>query len=193
MKKTVRIIVAVGIGACLILGYYYYLNHRPVKGAQGEDDNTTEIESIIEADLAEEYPKTPRAVVKFYNRILTCYYNEECSESELKSLAKQQLNLMDEELKANNPEDKFLKKLQLDIQDYKDKKRTISSSTVSGTDDVIYKTVDKRNCAYVTSSYFIKEDNSYDKTFQRYVLRKDEEGKWKILVFYMIEGEEKDE
>jgi hypothetical protein len=42
--------------------------------------------------------------------------------------------------------------------------------------------------AYVTASYFVKEEKKYEKTYQMYVLRKDEEGKWKILTYYKIEG-----
>ena len=41
--------------------------------------------------------------------------------------------------------------------------------------------------AYVTASYFIKAGNSYEDTDEMYVLRKDEDGKWKILVYYQIE------
>ena len=54
-------------------------------------------------------------------------------------------------------------------------------------------TVDGRECAYVKTSYFIKEGADYSKTHQMYVVRKDEDGNWKILVFYKIEGEASDE
>ena len=43
--------------------------------------------------------------------------------------------------------------------------------------------------AYGTASYFIKNGSSYTKTYQKYVLRKDDDGDWKILTFYKIEGE----
>ena len=76
------------------------------------------------------------------------------------------------------------------INEYKEKGRTISSYAICGTDDVIYKTVDGRECAYVTCSYFIKDGKEgFENTYQCYVLRKDDEGQWKILVYYLIEGE----
>ena len=43
--------------------------------------------------------------------------------------------------------------------------------------------------AYVTASFFVKENNSYDRTYQEYVLRRDEDEHWKILTFYKVEGE----
>ena len=58
--------------------------------------------------------------------------------------------------------------------------------------DVNYQTIDGDECAYVTASYFISEGKEYDRTNQMYVLRKDENGKWKILVFYQVEGESSD-
>ena len=58
---------------------------------------------------------------------------------------------------------------------------------------MLYKTVDGDKCAYVTASYFIKGDDNYSKTYQEYVLRKDEDGNWKILVFYQVEGDSSDE
>ena len=47
--------------------------------------------------------------------------------------------------------------------------------------------------AYVTVSYFVKEDNAYDKTYQQYVLRKSDTGEWKILTYYQIEANESEE
>ena len=35
----------------------------------------------------------------------------------------------------------------------------------------------------MTASYFVRDDEGYSKTAQEYILRKDQEGKWKILAF----------
>ena len=45
-----------------------------------------------------------------------------------------------------------------------------------------------KKIAYVRASYFMKEGNSYSKTYQDYVLRQDEKGCWKILTFYKVEA-----
>jgi hypothetical protein len=48
--------------------------------------------------------------------------------------------------------------------------------------------VEKDKIAYVTSSYFVREGSSYERTYQEYVLRKDSDGNWKIMGFYQVEG-----
>ena len=71
----------------------------------------------------------------------------------------------------------------------------IDSSIEAGdsSNDVEYKEVDGDDCAYVKASYFIKEGNAYSRTYQMYVLRKDADGNWKILVFYQVNGDSSDD
>ena len=192
--KNVRVIIVGLVCIGLIIGYYVYLSNRNDSEDVKTSDDRTEVEKIIEdSDLEDDYPKTPRTVVKLYNRITSSYYKEEYTDKQFLKLGDLQRGLLDEELLSNNDRDVFFNNLRLEIKQYQDNKRTIESWTVSSTNDVIYKVIDKRECAYVTSSYFIKEGSSYKKTYQRYVLRKGDNEQWKILVFYLIEGEKKDD
>ena len=192
--KNIKVLIIGIVCVALVIGYYMYLSSRNNDDQTSGEDKRKEVVKIIEdTDLKEDYPKTPRSVVKLYTRILTSYHNEGYTEKQLLKLGDLQRGLLDDELLSNNERDVFFNNLRAEIKLYEDRERTITSSTVSSTSDVIYKVVDKRECAYVTSSYFIKEKSSYEKTLQRYVLRKDEDGKWKILVFYLIEGESKDD
>lgn len=191
MKHMKTIIIGV-ICAALVFGYYFYLSTRDRSESPG--DEPTEVEQVLDLDLKDKYPTTPREVVKVYNQILCCYYNEEYSEKEFQKLIEQQRSLFDEELLGNNPEPQFGNSMRNDINDYKENKRTIEGTTLCSTDEVVYKTVDDRECAYVTCSYFIKNGNEgFDRSYQRYVLRKDDDGNWKILVYYLIEGEDSGE
>ena len=115
------------------------------------------------------------------------------TDDELESLADQARKLLDDELLENNPRDQYLSDLKADIEDYHNKSKTIRSSNVCDSNDVVYQTVDGRECAYVTASYFMNENNSFDRTNEMYVLRKDDDGDWKILVFYQVEGDSSDE
>lgn len=189
MKKTIRTIIVVTIFAGLILGYYYYLSTRNSNGAENSADKQTEIEKVLDLNLNLDYPATPREVVKVYNRFLACYYNENPSEKEVKKLAAKQRALLDQELLDYNPEETYYANISADVKKHEEEKRTIQTATVCGTNEVIYKTVDARECAYVTCSYFVKVDNAFESTVQRYVLRKDEDENWKILVYYIVEGE----
>lgn len=189
MKKTIRTIAVVVVCAALIIGYYYYLSMRNDGGAQSKGDEQTEVEQVIGLPIEVDYPSTPREVVKVFNRILKCYYNEDYTDKQLVKLANKQRELLDEELLNNNPETQYMQNIRADINQFKEEKRTISNISMCGTNEVIYKTIDERECAYVTCSYFMKAGNEYETTYQRYVLRRDEEGNWKILVYYVIEGE----
>ena len=189
MKKNIRTIVVVVICAALIVGYYYYLSTRDTGGAQNKGDEETEVEQVIGLPIEVDYPSTPREVVKVFNRILQCYYNEEYTDKQLVKLANKQRELLDEELLENNPDTQYIQNIRADIKNCKEEKRTISSISMCGTNEVIYKVVDGRDCAYVTCSYFMKVGKEYETTYQRYVLRRDDDGNWKILVYYVIEGE----
>ena len=64
----------------------------------------TEIQKLITKNLDTNYPATPREVVKYYNRILECFYDDTYTDDELESLADQARKLLDDELLENNPD-----------------------------------------------------------------------------------------
>ena len=71
-KNNLKSIIIVIFCACLCVGYYYYLTQKN----SGKEDVLTDAEMIISRDLSKSYPKTAREVVKFYNQILKCYYEQ---------------------------------------------------------------------------------------------------------------------
>lgn len=184
MKKTGIVIIAlvVIIGIC---GAFYAVNENSKKESQKEA-SLTEIQKITTKDLDANYPQTPREVVKFYNKIVDSYYKDQYTDDELDALADQALKLFDDELVQNNPKDSYKTSIVADVKNYKDQGKTIAQTDVCDSNDVKYVADNGDSIAYVTASYFIKQDNSYSKTYQEYVLRKDSEGRWKILTFYKI-------
>lgn len=192
MKKYARIIGISVLCIALIVGYYYYLSHKDKKDVETGTE-VGAVEEVLLRDLDQDYPPTPREVVKFYNKILTCFYNEDCDDKQLEALGDQARKLMDTELLNNNPKEIYLSALKKEVEEYKEEGKTLADTTVSGSNEVDYKTVDGRECAFVTASYFIKEGNSYNRTYQEYVLRKDEDNKWKILGYQLVKGDSADE
>ncbi|SFQ48773.1 hypothetical protein SAMN02910358_02412 [Lachnospiraceae bacterium XBB1006] len=190
MKKVIRIVIIGIVFAALIGGYYYYLTTRNGNGAQNKTANQTEVQKLLSEDLTNNYPTTPRSVIKMYNRFLKCIYNERYSDKEFRQMIESQRALFDEELLGQNPEPQYTQSMRNDVKKYKDEKRSIRNTSLCSGNEVVYKTIKKRECAYVTCSYFLKVDSDYQTTNQRYVLRKDNTGKWKILVYYMIRGEQ---
>ncbi len=187
MKKT-RVMIIVAVCVVLLVGSYLFLINKK-SNVSPEDVELTKVQKLITKDLAKSYPATPREVIKIYNEIITCFYNEAYTEDELESLVDMTLLLMDEELAANNPKKDYLKEVKDEIAEFATAERTIVSYTLPSSNEVEFRTVDGRECAYVETSYFIKEKSSYSKTFQTYVVRKDDNGDWKILVFYKTEGD----
>ena len=191
MKKARVIIIAVLCVALIVGGYVFWMN----KNADSSSENVelTAVQKIITKDLENNYPATPREVVKVYNEIIQCFYNESYSADELESLGNQARLLMDVELLDNNPRDQYFYNLQAEIAEYKRAERTILSYNLCSSNDVKYMTVDNRECAYVQTSYFMKDKTGHSRTYQMYVVRKDDEGNWKILVFYQVEGDTSDD
>ena len=191
MKKAGVIILAL-LCVALLCGGFYLVKERSERSRNPEVELTT-VQKITTKDLDQNYPATPREVVKLYNRIITCYYKEEYTEEELGQLADQSLSLFDADLQANNPKELYMSSLHEEIADYHQRERYIAQSNVCDSSDVLYKTIDGDEIAYVNASYFVREGTGYCKTYQQYVLRKNAEGEWRILVFYQIEGPQEDE
>lgn len=186
-QKTMRVVIAI-FAILMIVGAYYYFTVYKSAGAEDAVE-LTEVQKVITKDLEANYPATPREVVKYYNRIQECFYNETYTNEELYALGDQARMLFDEELLANNPRDAYFDALKADIASYRTREKTILSSSVCDSNDVHFQTIDGDECAYVSASYFVDEAKAYSRTNQMYVLRKDADENWKILVFYEIEGE----
>ncbi|MCI8327642.1 MAG: hypothetical protein HFI37_07685 [Lachnospiraceae bacterium] len=188
MKKYIKIIGISVLCIALIVGYYYYLSHKDKKNVENNTE-VSEVEEVLMKDLEKDYPPTPREVIKFYNRILACLYNEEYSESQFEELAEQARGLLDTELLNHNPKEVYLTSLKAEVEEYKEKKQTLADTTVSNTNEIEYKKVDGKECAYVTASYFMKEGNSYSRTYQEYILRKGTEKDWRIVGYQLVKGD----
>lgn len=190
MKKSRVIIIVVICVALLVGGYLLWMNKNG--DASSEDVELTKVQQLITKDLSKNYPATPREVVKLYNEIITCYYSEEYTEDELEALVDMTLLLMDEELAANNLKEDYLKRVKAEILAFEVAERTIVSYTLESSNEVEFGKIDGEESAIVQTSYFIKEKNSYSKTYQDYLLRKNEDGEWKILGFEKVEGDTSD-
>ena len=179
MKNLKTVVIAV-LCAGLCLGYYYYLVHRD----SGKEEAITEADMIITQDLDDSYPKTARGVVKFYNRSLKCYYSQDYTEEQLEKMTAQARKLMDEELQEANSEAAYLAAVKEDISSYNEDKKTIYSISMDGSNEVLYKTIQGRECAYVDVTYSMKGKKNAGRSNQTYILRKDDGGRWRILDFY---------
>ncbi len=190
MRKVLRIGIAIICMVSLVVGYYAYLSRRNDTAKVDNNVELSEVQAITSKNFTKDYPATPRAVVKWYNRIITAYYAEEFSQGELEKMADQARMLMDDELLQYNPRDTYIASLNMEIEDYHNRQRTIVSSTVSDSNEVRYKKVNGYDCAFLSTYYFVREGSSYTRTYEDFCLRKDSDGNWKILTWRLSTEDE---
>ena len=147
-------------------------------------DNSTasEAERLINKDLEVGYPDTPTEVLKLFGRMNQCIYNNNMSDKQFDELVNQMRLLYSNSLLSQNPFEEQRDNLKDEIQEFRKQKRRIANYTVDKGSSVKYKTIQNQDCAYVQMAYFMKENGNYTKSFQEYILVKENE-KWKILSF----------
>lgn len=168
----------------LVVGYFYYLSNRPVSQPEEvapEADVMTALQQVLARDLEINYPPTPREVVKYYSEITQCFYNEELTEEDLYALGMKARELYDAELAANQTEADYIDSLKFDIQDFKNKKRTIASFNPSSSLDVETFSEDGYEWARLYCNYGIKQGELLYNSNMVFLLRKDESGHYKIF------------
>ncbi len=165
----------------LVVGYYFYLSNRKPKEAV-EDTGTTvsAVQKLLLKNIDNDYPPTPREVLKLYSDITVCFYSEDYTDEELTQLAQQIDKLYDEELIANNTPDQYQKNLRWDIQTMKDKNLRVTSYSVASATDVDYFDAGGRSWARLSCTYTIRSGKEAGLAREIFLLRKDDKGHWKI-------------
>jgi DNA-binding ferritin-like protein (Dps family) len=183
VKGTILIIVLIAF----IVSYYFYLSNRE---KTAEENTVSAVQDVILRNLDNNYPPTPREVVKYYSDITKCLYNESYSDEELEQMADKLLELYDEELAENNPRDQYITSLKSDIADFTDNSYSIVNYSVSTSTDVEEFTKDGRQCAMLYCTYSVKNGSQYSSSKMEFILRKEtSSGHWKILGFELVNPE----
>ena len=179
-KGTKGIIILIVLVA-LMVGYYFYLSNKSGKEASEADKEMSAVDTVLLRDLSVNYPPTVKEVVKYYGDVLLCMYSGDCSDSDLDRLAKQMLNLYDDDLVANNPWNEYILRLREDVHDYNENDRKISSYIPAGSSSVDYLSVNSSDWARIQCTFYRKEKAASEPVSEIFLLRKDEAGKWKIF------------
>ncbi len=171
----------------ILLGYYLVT----LKGKQNKEEEVvfTKVQNVLLRDLERSYPPTPKEVVIYFSELTQCLHNEEYSEEELEQMAKQIQGLYDEELVANKEEEAYMTDLRSEVTVFKTSNSAISSFTPSSSTDVFYFTEEDRECARLYCTYNIRTGTVMQKSEHVFILRKDEEGHWKILGWDLVDDE----
>ena len=182
-KKTQNPIVVgivLALLAVFIIGGFFLVRSIGLKNLELKKSKT-EVEKLMELNLDDNYPGNAREVLKVYNRILKCCYNEDLTDEQIKKLAEQNQKLFDEQLLEKNPLDQYVEKLKKDIKDYKDKKTTIANIAIQDLAEAEREERGGYKFCNLLVSYIVKDTKGLKTTNEKYYLREDDKGRWKIL------------
>lgn len=181
-KKIAQFIGGLGLVCIAILIVYFVLNQKADDDIFSKKENvSTEVQNILAKDIERNYPATVREIVRLYSRISKCYYNETISASEFQQLVTMQRLLFDEEFLDNNPLESFVNNLSSEIEEMRKTKSTMISYRVQKQSSVVSWESGENKFSSIVASYTLKEDSEYKKTYEEFLLREDESGRWKIV------------
>lgn len=186
-KKIAILIVVLFVLA--VLGVFIYINNKPQQSAE-QEVVISNVDNLVLRNLEINYPPTPKEVLKYYSEITMCFYQEDLSEEDLVKLAQTAMKLYDEELCANMTEDEYIASLREDILEFNSLDVVVSGYTVSSSTDVEEFELDGREYARIYATYRLRQGTEYIYSSEVFVMRKDEDGHWKILGWDLLEEEE---
>lgn len=183
MGKIKGVIIAVVLVA-IVAGYYFYVSNV---GKTEDETVISAVQDVLLRNLDNDYPATPKELIKYYCDISKCLYNENYTDEQLERMADKMLALYDDELAENNPREQYIADLKADVKAFSDKNYSIISYTTSSSTDVEEYTYEGRKCARLYCTYSIKSGADYVSSRQVFVLRKETgTGHWKILGFDVV-------
>ncbi len=183
LKSGVVIILLV----VAMIAYYYYLSNRQ-KETEPPVAEMSVAQELISRNLETNYPPTPKEVVRYYSEITKCFYNEEYSDGELEQLADKARQLYDAELVANNEWGQYMIELKSDIDFYKEKSVRVSNYSIPASTDVFYFEEDGYEFARLYCTYILSNGTIKQTVEEVFLLRKDEDKRWKIYGWDLAEN-----
>lgn len=179
MKKSTTIVAIVFLGIIIgIVGLYAFLSGK--SRDRNMDVSMTEVQRVLSRDLQNNYPPTVKEVVKFFAEIQKCIYNEECTEEDIEQLGRKTRELYDAELLEANSEADNLLLLKAEVAAFREEERKILSATVASSANVDTFSQDGYEFARIYCTYTVMEKGKSGMERMVYLLRRDENRRWKI-------------
>ena len=182
-KKTARLVGSLCLVVVVVLGVFLALNLGEDTSVFSKDEKpNTEAQSILAKDVDRNYPATVREVVRLYSRISRCYHNEAISGEEFQKLVEMQRKLFDEEFLDINPLDTFTNNLAAEIDAAKARKYQMTAWRVQKQSSVVTWQDGENHFASIVACFTMSEKEAgLTKTYEEFLLREDENGRWKIV------------
>ena len=183
------IVLILFIAACVAIFYFLSNREEEVYTTENESKVMTAVQEVLSRNLNTNYPPTPKEVLKYYSEISRCFYGEKYTEEQLANLAKKSRDLFDDELRATQSDEDYLLALKAEIDVFKASDKVISSYSVSSSNDVQEYYYDGRDWAQLYCIYSVRIGTKMTSVQERFLMRKDEKGHWKILGWELVEDD----
>ena len=160
MNKKSGMIKGLIIGVILIGlvgGYYYYLTNKREDRSKEETVKATVVQEVLMRNLDNNYPPTPREVVKYFGELVQCMIGETYS---------------DEELIANKTQQQYLDDLKWDINTFKEEEIVISSYSPSSSVDVEEFSRDGHKWAKLYCNFSLRKGTYIESNEEVFLLRR---------------------
>lgn len=182
-KKIVFSLFGIIVAAVCVVVLYYLISEGKLESSGKSAADESEVQKLLEKDIDTSYPETPAEVVKLYWRYSKCIYNNAGGEKNTKGLLKQIRKFYDTELLEGegNSWEEMLKQVKNEQAEYAKKKRTISTYVVQPNSTVQYADLEGKEGAAVMSGVLTKEKSKRSQVYEKFICRKDQDGKWRIL------------
>lgn len=194
MKNHLKITMAATFIMLLAMVLYFYIDSQSVKEDEKPVGKVSNIDTVLSKNLETNYPITPREVLKYFTELQMCLYNEKPDNEQTVKLSYQLISLLDDELRENNNLEqgyqKYYENLEKEMKEFFAINKVIQKVVLDSSKDVIYSTIKESQYATLNCTYWLKADLGSEKLIQTYILRRDDEKKWKILGWKFYEPEE---
>lgn len=187
MRKGPKSAAVLAVMVITVFALYYYLVNKVERSSP--EVETTAVQDVLLRNLEKDYPPTVREVIKYYNEIMSCYYSEKPTETELRELADKALELYDAELVDYQSEELYIEDLKAEIAGFEASETVLSHVALSSSTAVDYYTYQGRECAQIRCIYTMRQKTHLMTIKEIYILRKDDAGRWKILGWTPAEDE----
>ncbi|MBR4668455.1 MAG: hypothetical protein IKO76_06855 [Butyrivibrio sp.] len=185
-SAVIKSIILALLGAIVILGVYLMVTRLKVKPDKDEGYELTAVDEITTTNLDKNYPADARMVVEFYGKIMRTLYRETYTDSQQDKMIDILAGIMDDELLAN--QNNFSKSIKNEIKQKKDGDYSVVTYIVQAREPDVVK-VDGRKMCSVECLFSLRKGTSHVPITYEFIMRQDEEGRWKILGWTLKDDE----
>ena len=168
-------------GAMVVLSIFFMLTRGNVKKSKSENYKLTPVDVITTTDLSKNYPADPRKVVELYCEILKVLYNEDYTDEQEKQMLTVLAGIMDDELLANQKD--FYNSMSTEVKNRRNQEYSFSTYQVNSTTPEEKTGNDGNKYCEVDCYYSLMHGAAREGMYYTFILRKDENKRWKIVVY----------